>query len=136
MKRIKSLILVLAVVVAGMTFSSCGSKTSKTDSMLNIALEQINKQLPTDLGDGLTMDKVELTPEYVVYNYTYDESEIPELAGDKEVMRAELKKQLEAGKDVRAFCEAVKETGRGIKYHYVGQPSGKEVDITFENDEL
>ncbi len=136
MKQIKSLIIALAVVVAGVAFTSCGSKTSKNDAMLNIALEQINKQLPADLGDGLTMDKVDLTPEYVVYNYTYDENEIPELAGDKEVMRAELKKQLEAGQDVRAFCDAVKETGRGIRYHYVGQPSGKELDITFENDEL
>ena len=128
-----------AVLVFGM--SSCsGSKnegetgsenkelTTKQKLMLKgmeHEIEKVNKELPVETGEGLTLTKMAIEDGYLVSTCTYEEgtdsaenkANIIEAAGESAVKR-------------------LKELGMGLKYVYVEDGTGKTQTITITPEEL
>lgn len=116
-------------------FNSC----SKTEVVIEAAVQIANKQCPQDMGSGLTLTKVENESNYVVYNIEGDDeiySYSQDLVTDelKEQMISMLQTQSLANSDGAKFIQALKEAHKGVIYHYY--TSDTSMDIVIEANEL
>lgn len=138
-KRIFGVLLIaLAAVVAAQGLSSCSSK----DNRFNKAIEQLNKMLPMNLGNGFTMEKVTSDSEGIVYDIKCSDNEIDMdmMEQNRDELRAgtlaQLKSEKRRSKDFKSLLEYCQESGKKVIYRYKGYPSGKTVDIVIDPDEI
>lgn len=128
--------LVSILVIEGM--ASCSSKADKLDT----ALEQLNKMLPMNLGNGFTMEKISLDNDALVYLVKCDENEIDldlieqNKAELKANTVAQLKSEKSRSKDFASLLEYCQEKGYKVIYRYEGATSKKAVDIVVSPDEI
>lgn len=138
-KRIFGVLLIaLAAVVVAQGLSSCSSKDNRFDK----AIEQLNKMLPMNLGNGFTMEKVTSDSEGIVYDIKCNDNEIDMdmMEQNKDELRAgtlaQLKSEKRRSKDFKSLLEYCQENGKKVIYRYKGYPSGKTVDIVISPDEI
>lgn len=133
MKFIRYVAFMAVAVVMAMT-TACGS----SDKALNMAVEEINKQLEGQTMPGI--EKMSLSTEdgYIVYNYVIDEeqADINMMKESAEQQKAQVKAQVINNAAQQKFVQLVKMADRGIKFSYKGNKSGDGYEIVFENDEL
>ncbi|MBQ8463913.1 MAG: hypothetical protein IJ544_07350 [Prevotella sp.] len=109
------------------------------ETVLKLGIEEANKTMPQDLGDGLTMKSVKLAGSNLVYTVGVDEDQMDiamlEMARDvmKEAMIGMVK---EGDQDMQFICRLLVETNRGMDFKYVGNTSGKSVNIHLTSSEL
>ena len=115
---------------------------AKRDPMelLNGQIAVTNLQMPMKVGEGLTIDKVYVDGNYVVYNCITDESLYPiDALNDA---KAEMKKAIAqdvfnlSDPTMVNFMKICVEAGKGIAYQYVGNTTGKKCFIGYSVFEL
>lgn len=133
MKLIRYVAFMALTVMMAMT-TACGS----SDKALDIAVEEINKQLEGQKMPGI--EKMSLSTEegFIVYNYIVDESQadINQMKETADQQKTQIKSQVINGAAQQKFIQLVKLADRGIKFSYKGNQSGEGYEIVFENDEL
>lgn len=133
MKLIRYVAFVAVAVMMAMT-TACGS----SDKALDLAVEEINKQLEGQKMPGIEKMSLSADEGYIVYNYVVDEDQA-DLSVMKESaaeQKAQVKAQVINAPAQQKFVQLVKLSDRGIKFSYKGNKSGDSYEIVFENDEL
>jgi len=133
MKLIRYVAFVAVAVMMAMT-TACGS----SDKALDLAVEEINKQLEGQKMPGIEKMSLSADEGYIVYNYVVDEDQA-DLSVMKESaaeQKAQVKAQVISAPAQQKFVQLVKLSDRGIKFSYKGNKSGDSYEIVFENDEL
>lgn len=135
-----AILFVSALLVAG-AMTSCGSSSSKESGeateqsedspemkIFRAQLDQLNKQLPMPLEDGLKLNKVELDGKTLVYVCEYP-STLDFTAPDD----AESKKTIMSGLP-RATVQMLKKLGLSLRYEYIkaGTDEKQTIDISPE----
>ena len=133
MKLIRYVAFVAVAVMMAMT-TACGS----SDKALDLAVEEINKQLEGQKMPGIEKMSLSADEGYIVYNYVVDEDQA-DLSVMKESaaeQKAQVKAKVISAPAQKKFVQLVKLSDRGIKFSYKGNKSGDSYEIVFENDEL
>ncbi len=91
---------------------------------LEMEINKLNKQLPMETGDGLTLTKMELTDGYMVSTCTYPAD------SDLEIKAAILQT---AG---AATVKRIKDLNIGLKYIYQEEGTGKTQEIVITPEEM
>ncbi|MBD5226501.1 MAG: hypothetical protein HDS67_00360 [Bacteroidales bacterium] len=104
-------------------------KTRFTDE-LEKEIETMRKNLPQDLGDGLTFENVYLRNDCFTMVISYPDSEQFKLEDTPELRATIL---TEVGSPT---LSRLKEAGIGLQYIYRDRKSGKQTAIAFSPDEL
>lgn len=133
MKLIRYVAFVAVAVMMAMT-TACGS----SDKALDLAVEEINKQLEGQKMPGIEKMSLSADEGYIVYNYVVDEDQA-DLSVMKESaaeQKAQVKAQVISAPAQQKFVQLVKLSDRGIKFSYKGNKSGDNYEIVFENNEL
>lgn len=127
----------VAVAVMMVLGSACSSKSIK-DKAMNVAIEEINKQLEGQKIPGIEKMSISVDDNYVFYNYVVDEEmvEMDDLKASAAEQKEEARKNVLRDPSNSKFVTMVKDSGRGMKFKYEGNKSGKGYDIVFENAEL
>ena len=136
MKRTKNTALFLLIATFIAALSSCNPEHWQ----VKMAIKQYAKNLPTNIGDGLTMTDMQLEGDYVVVTVECDE-DIYSLSllrlNKKEALRAILDEMASGDdEDVEAMRQAAVDEGIGFHYDYVGDRSGEVVRLTLTSDML
>lgn len=138
MKKVFSLLSIIVVALClTVSINSC-----TTESQLEIGVAVANSQCPIDCGSGLEITDVTMENGNVVYNCNVNES----VSGvyDIQLMKSpEVKEAMMAAitidnsdPDVKAFMDAIKETGTDIIFRFNGIETGESVQITIDSTEL
>ena len=107
--------------------------------LLKADIEESNKSCPMDIEEGLTIKKMYMDGDYVIYYVVCDEDvvDMDVLSQNKSKLRRIIKKNLNnADADVREFKRMCKKANKGIGYKYVGDTSEKSFSIRFSSSEL
>lgn len=121
------LVVALAVVLVG-----CDNKQREIEK----ALEEINKECPMYIGDGLTIVNVEADDNYIIYNVTVDDDlyDIAFMRTFSEVLKQGIRSELVSGVGVDDLRDFVNEYDMGLKYVY--KSSDDKMEVVFTNSEL
>lgn len=139
MKKIFKL-FAAALLIAGATACS-GSKGEGENSELSakqkimlkgleLEVSKINKSLPLETGEGLTLTKMAIEDGYLVSTCTYDEG------GDIEVDDSDSTKTAIIEAAGESAVARLKELNMGLKYVYIEDGTGTEQTITITPEEL
>lgn len=146
-KLFRSMMMAIAVMLLS-SVAACngGAKTDKTNEADSLAMvekqketdlknftkqvEQINKELPVTMADGMTHTKMEIKDGYLVYTCTY-----PEDADIRIEDTPKFRKEILSGLNKGALLR-VKNLGLGIKYVYIQDGTGEETTVTIPPTEL
>lgn len=113
---------------------SCG-----TDA-LQKEVDAIQKDLPMDMGDGMTMTAVVLEGDYLVYTAEIDEDIMGEEMMDFFIENSDMLKasmlEEDDDPDIQELAKMCKERNKGIAYKFVGSKSGKNLTVKIESNEL
>lgn len=111
--------------------------------LLEVAVTEGNSSCPMEIEEGMTMTKMFLEGENVIYLYEITQEEGEDLyaeffAGEtfqetKESILSELKT---GDKDVQAFVTLCVKSGVGIIYKYSEPATGRQLDIPISTEEL
>ena len=126
----KFLFFFLAAALSLATVTSC----NVTDAFIQAIVKAGNAECPLDMGNGMTMTKIDYSGSYVTYIYECDENMY---SPSQENATPELKQELisalhtSASKDasLKKFLEALKKNGTGIIYHYYAPGSPSTMDV-------
>lgn len=122
------------VVLATMVLTGCSRS-------LESAVEQMNDELPQNIGNGQTLTKVSIEGEYLVFYGKYDESEhrFDDYQVRKEWKKIEkdngFRKEMMnslLGED-NEFIELIKKEKKGVKMVLYGEISGETISFTIVN---
>lgn len=138
MKAMKNLLMAVAIIAStALCLFSCTSK-----DQLKIAVELAATDCPEDLGDGITMKDILLENGNVVYVCEMDE-DYYDVEGSKDpLIIKEIKEALmdeilhSNDNDIKEFLKIVKDSEADIIYRYIGDTTGKKIDIVIKNSEL
>lgn len=112
---------------------------STPESRLKALIDNSNLQLPSKIGDGLTLITINNDENNVVYVYETDEDKISLTSLKKNIknVKAAVVEELK-GQNVaeKTFMKAVVENNKGLVYQYRGNVSKKTVDVVINLDEL
>ncbi len=129
-----------AALIAGT--ASCGSKTSdgeKTElsaaeklqmKALEKEVENVNKQLPMEQGDGLKLTKMEVKDGYMISYATYPQDADLEIDDSPETRKAIV---ASAG---ASAIERLKALNLGLKYVYTEEGTDSTTTITISPEEM
>lgn len=133
MKFIRFVAFMAVAAVMAMT-TACGS----SDKAMDMAIEEINKQLEGQKMPGIEKMSLSADDSYVIYNYVVDEevADINMMKESADEQKAQVKAQVISNPAQQKFVQMVKLTDRGIKFSYKGNKSGDGYEVVFENDEL
>jgi len=128
-----------AMMLGLLMVSACTSKTK-----LEIAAAVANKECPTDLGDGLIMEKIYTEASALVFEYVFDEmeNEISVSDMDDPYVRAVMKESVldelknNTDEELVELLQLVKETHYNMIYRLVGSHTGRQLDIICYSHEL
>ena len=107
--------------------------------LLKADIEESNKSCPMDIEEGLTIKKMYMDGDYVIYYVVCDEDvvDMDVLSQNKSKLRRIIKKNLNnADENIREFKRMCKNANKGIGYKYVGDTSEKSFSIRFSSSEL
>ena len=112
-----TMIVAATMLLCTLAITSCNGVGSPT---LRAAVAIANKELPIDLGNGMTAVSIAIEDNYVVYVYEapteavliLQESDLKTLAYE------ELRLNIQQDEDVRTFMELCVESNYGIIYRY------------------
>lgn len=124
----------MAVAAVMLMTTGCGA----SDKALDLAVEEINKQIEGQTMPGIEKMSLSTDEGYVIYNYVIDEDQadlntMKSTAGEQ---KAQVKSQVIDNSAQQEFIKLVKLTDRGIKFSYKGNKSGDGYEIVFEKEEL
>lgn len=132
----KTLLLFLSVIVVCISIASC---VNSPQAIIQAEATAANLQCPQDMGNGMTLTKVEFEGLYVV-NYIKGSDDIysfsQELVTDEmknQIVQA-LKQQAQSQPQVKKYIEAMKKENVGIIYHY--STSNSVMDVVIESRDL
>lgn len=111
----------------------------KNLKFLKSMIEQTNNEYPQKLEEGITMQRIFLEGDYVVYQAEVDEDVIDMdlLEMNKKGMKSAIKENLDSSDpEIKMFKNTCTKAEKGIAYKYVGDTSGKAVYIRFSCNEL
>lgn len=113
------------------------SEDVKYKMIIKTAVENEGSRCPYTIDEGLEMVSVEDDGENVIYTCSADEELfdmdlMESMKGDLKGSIAETLNDLSA----QDFIKALRQENHGIIYRYVGNKTGKQVDIVFDNDDL
>lgn len=100
-------------------------------------VQQVNRNLPMDLGNGLVLSRAEVSGNYVVYVCDVDEDyvSIDNLRNNSYEVKSNIRSTIANTSD-DPFLPYLKNLGMGVAYKYVGTTSGDEVYIEFSPEEV
>ena len=107
--------------------------------LLKADIEESNKSCPMDIEEGLTVKRMYMDGDYVIYYVVCDEDvvDMDVLSQNKSKLRRIIKKNLNnADENIREFKRMCKNANKGIGYKYVGDTSEKSFSIRFSSSEL
>lgn len=148
MKKLSQLVMMAAVVMSlsGVVGCNSGTKTDGASDVDSIAMvekqkedqiknfskqvEQINKELPMAMADGISLTKMEVKDGYLVLTCTY-----PEDAELKIEDTPETRKDILATVNKGALLR-VKSLNFGVKYVYTQEGTDEETTITIPASEI
>lgn len=107
--------------------------------LLKADIEESNKSCPMDIEEGLTVKRMYMDGDYVIYYVVCDEDvvDMDVLSQNKSKLRRIIKKNLNnADENIREFKKMCKNANKGIGYKYVGDTSEKSFYIRFSSSEL
>lgn len=112
---------------------------SNPELIIEAEVQAANIRCPQDMGNGLTLTRVENDARYIIYYYKGDDmiySFSQDLVTDaqKEQIINTLQTQANSIPDVKKFIKALKEADKGITYHYF--TSSSSMDIIVKPNEL
>lgn len=111
----------------------------KNLKFLKSIIAQTNSEYPQKLEEGITMRRIFLEDDYVVYQAEVDEDiiDMDLLEMNKKGMKSAIKENLSASDpEIKMFKSTCAKAEKGIAYKYVGDTSGQSVYIRFSCDEL
>ena len=106
-----------------------------TAATLQNELDEVNKICPLILGNGMTLEKVELEGSYIVYHCTLDENVLTIKAVEKDAQNVK-KTMLNAIPKIRQFRTLCKAQEKGLIYRYRGLKSGNTFGIVITTAEM
>ncbi|MBR4369206.1 MAG: hypothetical protein IKP52_07930 [Prevotella sp.] len=139
----------LSIFAAALLLFSCSNPKAKeapeqdNEVIVRTVVSEMQSSLPQNLGNGVSLTKMYLKSNHVVYEYEIDEN-INNMAGTaanearmKEEVLASMRKMPEADqKSFKEFLLAIRQTGRDLVYLYVGNKTHTEWRIVFSKEEL
>ena len=133
----KFLFFFLAAALSLATVTSC----NVSDAFIQATVKAGNASCPLDMGNGMTMTKIDYSGSYVTYIYECDENlyspsqdkATPEL---KQELISSLRTSASTDPSVKQFLDALKKNGTGIIYHYYAPGSPSTMDVIIESPEL
>lgn len=131
----KKIILLAAITIASITaFTACQS----SDALIRANVITANSQCPMDMGDNITLTKVDREGDYVVYYYDIDSYDYYFSEDLYDTMKQQIVSDLLAetfkDKSVKLFVDALKKSSVGLIYDYKAPTSS--ITITIESWEL
>lgn len=139
MKKIQSYLYVLALVVATSLFSSCDEIVNRT---LQSSIDEVKKELPITIDEGLVIDDITLGENGIVYHVTvdediYDMDAVKSVSSDiKKSMLDEWEESINDDQEMKDFIEAAVDFEKPINYKYEGNTSGNVVRIKISVNEM
>lgn len=132
MKTIRNILIVLCMMLI-----SCNNP----ETLIRTGIAVANQQCPMDLGEGLSITKIEFTGLYVTYfvkgDYRYyftQDKDVVESA--KSVLITNLRQQELVNKDMKTLLENLRKAKAGIIYHYYSDVDSSVMDVVVEHNEL
>lgn len=110
---------------------------STTKSKLQETIDAMNALYPMNVNEYLTVARVEIVADTVLYVYEIDEqySSVDFIVLNAESNRKAIKEQI-ANPTSAAFVAMCKQEGKALGFRYVGKPSGKKYDLVIPVNEL
>lgn len=135
MRIIRYVACMAAAVMMAMSVTSCGNVKDKA---MEMAIEEINKQLEGQSMPGIKKMNLSADDNYVIYNYVVDEeqADINQMKSSADQQKAEIMKSVIRDPNQKKFIDMVKLTDRGMKFSYKGNKSGEGYEIVVEQNEL
>ena len=118
------------------------TETVSKEMLLVQEIKAFQDQLPMQVDEATTLLSIFKEGEHVIYEYSVDEDDMDfkQFIEHKEEFRNNIKKQIMAmntpDSEVYAFMSLLRDTGKGLRYQYAGNLSGKVTIIEFSNDDL
>ena len=125
------------LAVTAIMFMSCNLGPN---AIIKAGVWAYNAECPDDLGNGFTMTQVADEGRYVKYFVMGDDDmyEFDQSMADGEVRQAileDLRSESLTDDDLRQFLDALRQTGRGLIYHYY-TTSGTSMDVVIDCEML
>ncbi len=121
---------------------SCFVACMPSDKNIKEEIERLNESMPQDIGDGMSMRKVEFDSDGFVYIVEcMEDGPSIELIKEhkeeiKETMLSNLKRLAATENDTKALIDYCKKADKNISYRFIDIKSGEEVTITATPKEL
>lgn len=132
----KKLINIFCIVSLIALMTSC-AKTYQ--AKLHATADQINKELPMDLGNGISMDSLSYDTDYntIVFHYSISEEiqTIKNLRNAREAQRRFLQNYL-SSQQGNEFTKLLTDADANIRLEYTGRKSGDKVSLDFYSNEI
>ena len=139
----------LSIFAAALLLFSCSNPKAKeapeqdNEVIVRTVVSEMQSSLPQNLGNGVSLTKMYLKSNHVVYEYEIDES-INNMAGTaanearmKEEVLASMQQVPDKEREaLKEFLQAIHLTGRDLVYLYVGNKTHTEWRIVFSKEEL
>ena len=105
----------VAVAVMMAMLTSCGNVKDKA---MDMAIEEINKQLEGQTMPGIEKMSLSADENYVIYNYVVDEDQVDinQMKSSADQQKAEVMKSVVRDPNQKKFVEMVKLADRGMKF--------------------
>ncbi|MCM1348294.1 MAG: hypothetical protein NC338_02690 [Firmicutes bacterium] len=127
--------IIIAAALTGVMFSSCSN-----DSKLKALLKENEMDYPIEITNQFVMESAKDDGEYVTYRYIYADSLYDPQSNTKRYGEERVKtislQALRDNESSRPFFDAVVEAKRGLKYVYIGTPSGDSCAIVISPEEV
>lgn len=116
----------------------CGS--CRSDAKLHQLIENNTKDCPMEVTRGFILERVTDDGAWVTYRYLYADSLYNPAAIQKqygmEAMKQTTLRSLKESPESQEFFQEVAKCGRGLKYVYIGNPSGDSCAIVIDAEEV
>lgn len=128
----KKLLTILTLFAMMLGTAACVKSQS-----LESALNELNRQCPSYIGEGVTMTRAYDDGQHIAYEYRIDERiiDMDLLSYNQYEVKQSIKSMLNSPK-MKEGIDACIHYNKGLSVHYVGDTSGKSVVITFSLQEL
>ena len=113
------------------------NKAKNPIELLDAQIRTTNAQLPMDLGNDMTLDRLAREGNFIVYYYSWTDELVEVLRLSEDDMKAEIKQMLRSGDPSLVMMKNMcKDAGVGMAFCYVGREKGKKVTIRVKYSEL
>jgi len=136
MKALKSFMCMLLTVVCSAFFYSCQNLS------LEAAIEEMNKEMPTEVTEGMVGEGFTLGDNGIVCNITVDEElyDINEMKANAAEMKQGIIESLDESihddKDMKNFLKLAVDNNQPLNYKYEGNVSGETARVKISVNEL